>query len=148
MDASEPSTNGTSAANLYRLSTMLEDEEYKRLSQRTVEAFESEILQYPWLFGSFMPSVVATRLGTKSVVVAGKSDAVDSKLGELRMSARGGLDTVVKVGQNTAWIRTRNPRLKDFKVLKGEGRIMVCEGAVCREEGDVNDTALGEALPK
>ncbi|KFZ06969.1 hypothetical protein V501_06900, partial [Pseudogymnoascus sp. VKM F-4519 (FW-2642)] len=59
MDASEPSTNGVSASNLFRLASLLGDDKYEALAKETVGAFEAEIMQYPWLFGSFMPSVVA-----------------------------------------------------------------------------------------
>lgn len=31
-------------------------------------AFEAEIMQYPWLFSSFMPGIVAANLGVKGIV--------------------------------------------------------------------------------
>jgi len=70
MDTSEPSTNGISASNLYRLSSFLNDQNYEKRAKETVLGFESETLQYPWLFASFMPSVVAGHFGVRGTVVA------------------------------------------------------------------------------
>lgn len=68
MDSSEPSTNGVSATNLFCLSALLDDENYEKLARETVNAFEAEIMQYPWLFGSFMPGIVAATTGVKTIV--------------------------------------------------------------------------------
>lgn len=88
MDSSEPSTNGTSAANLYRLSSLLNDDSYSRKAKETIAGFESELLQYPWLFASFMPSIVAGQLGVKGVVVSGSADL--AKIKEFEKQPRGG----------------------------------------------------------
>ncbi|KFY57011.1 hypothetical protein V497_05841 [Pseudogymnoascus sp. VKM F-4516 (FW-969)] len=76
MDTSEPSTNGVSASNLFRLSSLLGDDKYEELAKGTVGAFEAEIMQYPWLFASFMPSVVAGVTGVKAIVRVGAGDPV------------------------------------------------------------------------
>ncbi|KFY78521.1 hypothetical protein V499_02344, partial [Pseudogymnoascus sp. VKM F-103] len=76
MDASEPSTNGVSASNLFRLASLLGDDKYEALAKETVSAFEAEIMQYPWLFGSFMPSVVAGVTGVRGVVRVGAGEPV------------------------------------------------------------------------
>ncbi|KFZ16577.1 hypothetical protein V502_05018, partial [Pseudogymnoascus sp. VKM F-4520 (FW-2644)] len=76
MDASEPSTNGVSASNLYRLASLLGDAKYEALAKETVGAFEAEIMQYPWLFGSFMPSVVAGVTGVRGIVRVGAGEPV------------------------------------------------------------------------
>jgi uncharacterized protein YyaL (SSP411 family) len=139
MDTSEPSTNGISASNLYRLSSSLSDETYAKKAKETVAGFESEMLQYPWLFASFMPSIVAGHLGVKSVVLSGTSDA------EARESARRpreGLATIVRLDDSTRWLRERNPLLRDFG-NDGKTRILICENGVCREEN-----GTGRELPK
>ncbi|KFY28487.1 hypothetical protein V493_02910, partial [Pseudogymnoascus sp. VKM F-4281 (FW-2241)] len=76
MDASEPSTNGVSASNLFRLASLLGDDKYETLAKETVGAFEAEIMQYPWLFGSFMPSVVAGVTGVRGVIRVGAGEPV------------------------------------------------------------------------
>lgn len=139
MDASEPSTNGISASNLYRLSSSLSDESYAKKAKETVASFESEMLQYPWLFASFMPSIVAGHLGVKSVVLSGTSD-VEAQ--ESARRPREGLATIVKLDDSTSWLRERNPLLKTFG-SDGKTRILICENGVCRVEN-----GTGTELPK
>jgi uncharacterized protein YyaL (SSP411 family) len=152
MDASEPSTNGISACNLYRLSSFLNDPKYEKMARETVASFESEILQYPWLFASFMPAVVAGRLGVRGVVVSAPAESEIGKIKEFERQPRGGLGSFVKLDQGDSWLKERNSLLKDFGRGGGEGvRVMVCEGGACREEG-VNDgladlRGVAKALP-
>jgi uncharacterized protein YyaL (SSP411 family) len=138
MDSSEPSTNGTSASNLYRLSSSLADESYAQKGKETLAGFESEMLQYPWLFASFMPSIVARHLGLRSVVLTGGSE---SEVQTIANQLRGGLGTIVRLYDNSTWLRERNPLLKDF-ALDGKTRTLICENGVCREE-----RPLGAAPP-
>jgi uncharacterized protein YyaL (SSP411 family) len=79
MDKSAPSTNAVAASNLFRLGTLLDGEGrgregYVAQAKETVNAFEAEILQYPWLFVSVLTGVVTARLGVRRVVV-GRGDA-------------------------------------------------------------------------
>ncbi|CAG8948704.1 hypothetical protein HYFRA_00001825 [Hymenoscyphus fraxineus] len=138
MDTSEPSTNGTSSSNLYRLSSLLNDSSYALKAKQTILSFESELMQYPWLFASFMPSIVASHLGVKGVVVSGDGVASEN-IKAFERAPRGALGCFSRVstgGQNT-WLRGRNELLKDFG-LDGKPRVLICEGGVCREEGLVS----------
>lgn len=179
MDTSEPSTNGTSASNLFRLSSLLgddipededEDEDrkgtygggYIERAKETVAAFEAEILQYPWGFGSFMPTVVAERLGVRGVMIlegaahAGprsESTAVDTTTIAEKIilshatSPRGGLSTILKVSTpSSQWLRCRNSLLKDIQLPgPGECKVLVCENGRCREESlELLNERIGE----
>jgi uncharacterized protein YyaL (SSP411 family) len=130
MDNAEPSTNGFSARNLYRLGAMLEDASYTQLAKKTVHAFEAEILQHPFLFAGMMDSVVVERLGKKSLVIRGHGENIDAYI--QKMNDNTGLArTVVRIGKDNKWLRQRNALLKDIDGEK-EG-IMVCEGQTCKE---------------
>ena len=138
MDSSEPSTNGISSSNLYRLSSMFNDESYAKKAKETVKSFEAEMLQYPWLFPSFMPAIVASHLGVKSVVI---HDAAGDDLGgrwvqEFEKKPRGSLGSILRLnssGGNGQWLRERNPLLKDAG-KSDKTKILVCENGVCKEE--------------
>lgn len=112
------------------------------------------MLQYPWLFASFMPSVVAGRLGVRGVVVAASSEVMHvEKIKEFEKQPRGGLGSFVKLEPGDEWLRERNSLLKEFG-KDGKGvRVLVCEGGVCREEtvngaGGLEDLeSLESALP-
>ncbi|OIW31311.1 spermatogenesis-associated protein [Coniochaeta ligniaria NRRL 30616] len=70
MDTAQPSTNGLSAANLFRLAALLNDKTYSARARETINAFEVEILQYPWLFVGLLGAVVTARLGVAGPVVS------------------------------------------------------------------------------
>lgn len=151
MDTSDPSTNGTSASNLYRLSSLLNDDTYSAKARQTVAAFESEILQYPWLFSSFMPSIVAGKLGVRGIVVAQGEEKDDNgvmKVKEFEKAPRGGLGTFTKISSNkeSSWLRERNTLLKDFG-RDGRTRILICEGGKCVEEGVLQDVPVEKEIP-
>jgi uncharacterized protein YyaL (SSP411 family) len=151
MDTSEPSTNGTSASNLFRLGSLLADDTYTQRAKETIAAFEAEILQYPWGFGSFLPGVVAGRLGVRGVVVLkGPSSTEKSKEKEdvaVGTRPRGGLTTTMKMSERgSAWLRERNPLLRGIAFPRdGKIKMLVCENGVCREDGVVeseSETAI------
>ena len=141
MDSAEPSTNGTSALNLHRLSSLLGDDSYADRARKTCAAFEAEIMQHPFLFPSLLAATVVGKLGEKAVVVVGEGKG-DEKLGRKLDGAVGkvrgwaGLKgTVVRIGKTGAtwdWVVGRNAVLKDL--ARGRPRVMVCEGQTCREE--------------
>jgi uncharacterized protein YyaL (SSP411 family) len=132
MDNAEPSTNGISASNLNRLSSILNDAEYGKLAKETALAFEAEIAQHPFLFVSLLDAVVVGKLGVSAVTVTGSEEFVRETVEKLR----GGLvpnRTVVVLGGEgkSAWLRQRNSLLKDVDAAKN--RIEVCEDGACRE---------------
>lgn len=136
MDASEPSTNGISASNLYRLSSLLNEETYAAKAKETVAGFESEMLQYPWLFASFMPSIVACHLGVRGIVVAGGKEmggSGEAKIKDFEKQPRDGLSTFARLGGIGSWLRERNSLLREVGV-DGKPRVLICENGACREE--------------
>lgn len=136
MDNAEPATNGISASNLYRLSSYLEDAEYADLGSKTVDAFATEIMQHPFLFGSMLGSVVAKRLGMRGVVVSGEGDEVESAVAKLRLRLKPNT-TIVRVGGNakSAWLEKRNELVAAFD--KARAGLQVCEKGACREVLDL-----------
>ncbi|KAI9047032.1 hypothetical protein LZ554_009106 [Drepanopeziza brunnea f. sp. 'monogermtubi'] len=141
MDTSEPSTNGTSASNLYRLSSLLNDLTYAEKAKQTLACFESEMLQYPWLFASFMPSVVASQLGVRSVVVAGggggggagaadvRAAGLGGRFKEFEKAPRGGLSTFAWLkggpGPEEGRLRGRNGLLAGYGHGRADGETRV-----------------------
>lgn len=114
-------------------------------------SFESEMLQYPWLFASFIPAVVAGRLSVRGVVVSGGEDAEIGEIKEFEKQPRGGLGSFAKLGSGNSWFRERNSLLKDFG-KDGKGvRVMVCENGSCKEEsvngGGLDLKDVSDALP-
>jgi hypothetical protein len=53
---------------------------YERRAKETLHAFEAEMMQYPWGFGSFLGGVVAARLGVSSSIIVSPPDPSPSPL--------------------------------------------------------------------
>ena len=81
MDNAEPSINGVSAMNLNRLASILEDGSYAEAARKTVDAFEAEVMQHPFLFPTLLGSVVAGRLGVRSIQVVGAGKEAEEMVG-------------------------------------------------------------------
>ena len=65
MDTALPSTNAISVSNLFQLGDLLADDKFTSLARETIDAFEAEVLQHPWLFPGLLAGVVAARLGVQ-----------------------------------------------------------------------------------
>jgi uncharacterized protein YyaL (SSP411 family) len=117
MDTAEPSTNGISARNLYRLSSILNDPAYAAKARKTLHAFEAEIQEMPYVYLGLLEVVVAEQLGIRSVVVSG--DAGDEELAKsVRTLWSGGMNvcrSVARVGEGVddEYLRERNESLRE-----------------------------------
>ena len=131
MDSAEPSSNNISARNLYRLSSMLNDDSYATLAAETVMAFEAEIEQFPHCFAGMLGSVAIGRLGMKGVVLIGDPETQGGALRKFRDNVRPDA-TIVMIGKGRGdWLRERNELLKSMDI--GKATVMVCEAGACRE---------------
>jgi uncharacterized protein YyaL (SSP411 family) len=63
MDTSLPSTNAVSVANLFRLANLRSNDDLAAKARQTINAFEVEVVQHPWLFPGLLQGVVVARLG-------------------------------------------------------------------------------------
>lgn len=132
MDTAQPSTNAVSASNLFRLGFILGDTHYTKLARETINAFEVEALQYPWLFIGLLGGVVTARLGgivwlTKKATTGGgggdgkNSNKKEEEEEELRKKfyemPRAGLRSLVFLKEGGWLANTRNKALGSL----GEG---------------------------
>jgi uncharacterized protein YyaL (SSP411 family) len=106
MDTSQPSTNAVSASNLFRLGALLDDSRYKRLAKETTNAFESEMLQYPYLFPGLLSSVVFWKLDAERWVSVGEHDQ-NAELSKYHLSPRGGLRTLLHYKPASDFLKSR-----------------------------------------
>jgi uncharacterized protein YyaL (SSP411 family) len=65
MDGERPSTNAITVLNLFRLERLVGEKKYGMYARETINAFEPELLQHPFLYPSMMAGIVAARLGTE-----------------------------------------------------------------------------------
>lgn len=155
LDSQEPSTNGISASNLFRLSTLLDDDTYATIARRTIHAFSAELLEHPSMFASMMSPIVASTLGMRSILLAGdpeKDEEVKNALKDVRGRLLTNTTVVVVNGKNLKnedgkWLLERNIVFQEMAKRaeeRGKSRVQVCEGSKCLEAFDLGD--LSKAL--
>jgi uncharacterized protein YyaL (SSP411 family) len=152
LDSQEPSTNGIAADNLYRLSSMLGDQQYAKYAWRTCTAFSAEILEHPSMFASHMTSIVSANMGMRSIVIVGKKEdaEVQAQLKTLRSKLLTNTTAVhIYPGiENTAegkWLLDTNSTLKtQLDAYKDKPMAQVCQGQKCLNAFDMSE--LEEAL--
>lgn len=133
MDTALPSTNAVSVSNLFRLGTMLNNDSYAATARESINAFEAEILQYPWLFPGLLSGVVTARLGGVTWVVVrgldGAQDELTTKLlRKLSVEASGGLRNVVLLKSEEDVLAQRNPALKALVQAQRPGSYLLENG--------------------
>ena len=155
MDNAEPSANSLSAMNLFRLSSLLYDEEYARLAGETIMAFEPEIEQWPGSFPGLLGGVAWEAVGGRSVWVIDHDEEsageVSNKQGvfaekeilERLRSVSGVGRTVLRISKGDAWLRGRNKLVGEMKIGDAGGK---CVKAVLCEEGTCRDVRRLEEL--
>jgi uncharacterized protein YyaL (SSP411 family) len=137
MDTAQPSTNGVSADNLFRLAALLNDGTYAARARETVNAFEVEILQYPWLFVGLLAAVVTARLGVVGVVALGdrgaashyaggtgdaSGSAVSGEVDRMAKMPRAETRAVLSLSRPlSTWLAERNPALVELCAREEKG---------------------------
>ncbi|KAH8662360.1 spermatogenesis-associated protein [Xylariales sp. PMI_506] len=106
MDTTRPSDNTVSASNLFRLGALLDDSKYTHMAKETINAFEAEMLQYPYLFPGLLSLVVSWRLGAKRWVSV---EANPDSLEKYHSSPRGSLWTVLHFKHGSKLSQERYP---------------------------------------
>lgn len=96
------------------------------MGRETINAFEAEILQYPWLFPGLLSGVVSARLGGKTWLIvkdpSGNDGEIPRKLlAKLYGEARGGLRTLVIASGENDLVAQRNPAIAELVRTGGPG---------------------------
>lgn len=111
MDTSQPSSNAVSISNLFRLGFLLGDTHYIKLAHETINAFEVEALQYPWLFIGLLGGVVTARLGGIVWAVNGSQDGKGELQKKFYELPRAGLRSLAFLKEGSWLAQTRNKAL-------------------------------------
>lgn len=133
-DGAEPSTNGITALNLFRLASFFSDDSYRQIARRTIAAFEAEIVEHPFLFASLLNAIVWERLGGREVTVVGEGEELERSVAVLRSRLKAST-TVTRLGGSakSEWLVGRNELLKGMD--QGKKMVQVCENMECRIVG-------------
>lgn len=130
VDNAEPSINGVSANNLFRLAALLNDTDYEKKAKETLAAFSGVIRAYPAGYSGMMKSLIASRLGMGNLVVSGEGPAVDALVRRYYGSVTP-RHTLARIGMDTQneWLRRRNTLLENTDPQSV--MVKLCESGVC-----------------
>ncbi|MBI4546912.1 MAG: thioredoxin domain-containing protein [Ignavibacteriae bacterium] len=78
-DGAEPTGNSIAAVNLLRLSQMTDNNDWRRMAEKTITAFGSRLKQIPDALSQMLVAVDWHLSTPKEIIVAGKKDSPDTK---------------------------------------------------------------------
>lgn len=102
-------------------------------------AFDGEMVEHPFLFGTLLGSLAAARLGVREVTVTGEISGegtpnidVEQAVRILRSRLKPNT-TVTRIGggSKSDWLVKRNPLLAHMDPKKQV--VQICDGGACRE---------------
>lgn len=138
-DGAEPSVNGVSAMNLYRLYGLLHDPQYERRAEKILGCYAQDISAQPFGYCSMLGALVAQRDGVRSVVIAGgKSGDVDAALFKIRQQRQPNT-TVIRLDDDSMPFFAATPSGETFKAFYDKhasarnAQVLVCEAGSCKE---------------
>lgn len=110
-DSAEPSSNGVSAMNLYRLSSMLVDTTYEDRAISILNCYGRDLTAQPFGYSSMMGAVVARMHGMESIIITGQDDKENSRFHEMLENLQS------KHRPNTTVVRLDGESVEYFKQL-------------------------------
>lgn len=82
-DSAEPSSNGVSAMNLYRLSSILVDTQYEDRAVAILNCYGRDLTAQPFGYCSMLGAVVAQMHGMQSIIITGQDDKQGTKFNNI-----------------------------------------------------------------
>ncbi|KAK7749286.1 hypothetical protein SLS62_008255 [Diatrype stigma] len=130
VDNAEPSINGVSASNLFRLAALLNDTGYEKKAKQTLVAHAGAIRGFPAGYSGMMSSLIASKLGMGNLVVSGQGAGVDAMVRRYHESVTP-RHTLVRIGMDTQseWLCRRNTFVGNSDPQLG--MVQLCESGVC-----------------
>jgi len=142
-DGAEPLANSVSALNLVRLSWFFENNEWRKMAEQTIDAFEAELSRSALSLAQMLVALDASEAAPKQVVIAGKWDCSDTQTLLREVNHRYQPNAVLMLadgGSGQAYFDQKIEFFKDVHPLNGKATAYICENFVCREP--TNDVAV------
>ncbi|XP_059472029.1 spermatogenesis-associated protein 20 isoform X2 [Neocloeon triangulifer] len=133
-DGAEPTCNSVSAANLMRLSGMLERDELEEKAIKLLSAFKERLEKIPVALPEMSASLFLLQDSPTQVVVTGdpKSEGAQNLLAEIRSRLIPGRVLGFADGDEDGILYQRNATIKKMKVSKdGSASAYVCRNHTC-----------------
>ncbi|MEN6330142.1 MAG: thioredoxin domain-containing protein [Methanobacteriaceae archaeon] len=131
-DAAIPSGNSVAYLNLLRLSSIMEDQELKRISLRLEMAFASSIQQAPTAFSMFLAGLQFRVGASFNVVISGEEDDPGTKkmIDGFRETYLPLVTLLLNTGEDD-WLKSQVESLPPKVPLEGKTTAYVCGPGTC-----------------
>jgi uncharacterized protein YyaL (SSP411 family) len=141
-DGAEPSVNGVSSMNLYRLYSLLNDDQYEHRAQKILGCYAQDLSAQPFGYCSMLGSLIAQKNGMRSVlIVGGDKDAdVDAILFKIRQSHHPNT-TVARLDSASLPFFKSTAHGDEFEAIyrqfgtesSKDPKVIICENGACRD---------------
>ncbi len=134
-DGAEPSPNSTAALNLLRLAQITDSKEYRDKALQTIKAVSEQLSRAPSALPQMLCAVDASLAKPKQIVIAGKSDAPDTRalLDEVsRHYLPNKIVLLADQGAGQAWLTQKLPFLEGMRPIEEKAAAYVCENYACQ----------------
>jgi hypothetical protein len=134
-DNAEPAPSSVAALNLLRLGQIFDAKELRERGQKTIAAFAPALQHFPSALPQMLVALDFSLTKPKQIIVAGKSDAADTR-GLLEEVHRHFLpDTIVLLADGAAgqeFLEEKLEEIREMKAVEGKAAAYVCENFTCK----------------
>jgi hypothetical protein len=134
-DGAEPSANSVAVLNLLRLSQMSGNQEWARMAERTLQAFQSRLMASPPSMPQMMVAVNFYLDKPKQILIAGDKDSPDTQAILREVHKRFLPNKVVVLADGGPVQQRLAPSLEILETLSrldGKATAYICENYVCQ----------------
>ncbi len=134
-DGAIPSGNSMAADNFVRLARITGSTDFQKVADRTIGAFAAEASRMPSAHSNLVAAIQREKNPSLEVVIAGETDAADTKvlLDVVRAGYRPQTAVlVVAPGKNGDGIRRLAPFTESYEQIDGQATAYVCQNFECK----------------
>jgi uncharacterized protein YyaL (SSP411 family) len=134
-DGAEPSPNSIAALNLVRLSWFFDNQDWHRMAEQTISAFQAQLSRAPSSLPQLLVALDASASSPRQVVIAGKPDAADTAalLREVNRRFRPNMILILADGgSGQAFFTQKIQFFKDVHPIDDKATAYICQNFVCQ----------------
>lgn len=133
-DGAEPTGNSVAALNLLQLAQITDNQQWREMAVKTIEAFAGRIKEYPPVLPQLLVAHDFARQKPRQIIIAGQltEEGTRRMLGAIRKRfLPGSIVLLADGGEGQEWLSRRLPFLADMKKIDNMPTAYVCQNFSC-----------------
>jgi uncharacterized protein YyaL (SSP411 family) len=134
-DGAEPSPNSIAALNLVRLSWFFDNQDWHRMAEQTINAFQAQLSRTPSSLPQLLVALDASASSPRQVVIAGKPDAADTAAVLREVNRRFQPNAILILadgGSGQEFFTQKIQFFKDVHPIDDKATAYICQNFVCQ----------------